>query len=62
MIDATAGAPHYVKPAVLELSFESDVSVSMAQNCKTAGSANAAGGRPNCGAGAPGRNCQTQGS
>lgn len=52
----------YVKPAVLDLLFETDVSVSLAQNCKTAGSSNASGGRPNCGGTIPGQSCQTQGS
>ena len=28
----------YIKPSVLDLDFETDVSVSMAQNCKTTGS------------------------
>ena len=51
----------YVKPSVLDLEFETDVAVSMTQNCKTTGSSNAATSF-NCGIGAPGRNCQTAGS
>ena len=52
----------YRKPAIMDLDFEADVSVSMSQNCKTLGSSNAALGITNCGVQIPNQNCQTNGS
>ena len=52
----------YIKPSVLDLDFETEVSVSMAQNCKTTGSSNASIVVQNCGISIPNQNCQTNGS
>ena len=52
--------PDYVKPAVLALDFAMDVTVSLANNCKTTSSPNV--GSAPCKANGPGGNCTTIGS